>query len=358
MVNQIHRINSCVGAFYFEILLFLLVVFVCRKKYYLPLFFLLMVSWRFFFKIESSRYCVLFLFLLFYLFIIESSVKTTKITPKTKVLICISFLLLTKNFIATFSSFRNNYIIDLQENVKSLYEDHSKKIVYIDKSEYYRILNEQTIVPSSAVIAKPLDDSYSIDKLMEDVDYINRDMYFFAKDGYGFQFDLLNKTQTKIPNILHNQRILSCKTNKKNRSISVYRINNFQSSINIDRIISQNKKIFKGDSYSLCAYEPVYDVYVLYKDRTIYWLIGTEVKEGTEIVLQIHTNEHNLLPADRIKYRFDNLGIKFKKQIITDVIDGYSVIVQKIPGTYSISRIRVGYYTKGHFLWTRVFELT
>jgi len=116
---------------------------ILRTKRRLGLVFLssafLMILWRSFFQISTSRYCAIFIVMGLLVLIVEIRNIDSYRRVKTATIICICAGLVCYNTIKSFSSFRDIYILDVKEDTRSiLHKNHDSK-VSINPKEYGRI---------------------------------------------------------------------------------------------------------------------------------------------------------------------------------------------------------------------------
>lgn len=109
----------------------------------------------------------------------------------------------------------------------------------------------------------------------------------------------------------------------------------------------------------LKAYNAEHEVYVYQVEDELYWLIGTEIDENTEIIYHLHTNEPDILPKERIRYGFDNLGFRSGTgEELVNIDDHYRVFVADIPTEYLITAITVGFSTNRTVEWMDYFRIS
>ena len=111
---------------------------------------------------------------------------------------------------------------------------------------------------------------------------------------------------------------------------------------------------------TLKAYNHEYDTYVYQIENRLYWVIGTDLNEGTEVIYQIHTSNPDKLPEERRKYKFDNNGFFVGKEIKSSnerYCGKYLIYEREIPDDYPVVAICVGYSESGRIKWSAYFRL-
>ena len=140
IINILERICDCVQIPYFILMIFLIVVIGIRHTKTNILILIvggLMILWRLFFIITSSRYCIS---IIAYLIILSAAV-AKNIKWKTVfifgfVALCILF---SFNVIKTRSSFRNNYIFDIADLVKAYRPAYDETRIFTRFQEFERL---------------------------------------------------------------------------------------------------------------------------------------------------------------------------------------------------------------------------
>ena len=113
----------------------------------------------------------------------------------------------------------------------------------------------------------------------------------------------------------------------------------------------------------LKAYSSDYDTFVFLvpgedgKEDRIIWLIGwDELDSSTEIIYHLYTNTPELLPDDRIQYRYDNRGFRDGTGYVQQRLGRYRVFEDIIPNNYVVTAIVVGFNTEGTITWSDAFR--
>lgn len=304
--------------------------------------------WRGFSYIQSSRYYSIFIFfgLLLSAFAVNyfSHLSKRKHIHRTVVF----FFVLTLMLIHTdkiFSSFRNVYIFDLQESVKSIMTNEPESDIYIYDKEFKRIRNNNNLSSKHLKIIFPeiyhdFTDLFIKNNTLYDNLYLvrpNKD-FFFLNEGK-------KKNDAKFLEI---ERFVSNKSHTA--FLSIYKHFPYIPFPEVD--ISQHYKYAK-----LKAYIPEYNTYIYQVQNKIVWLIGAEIDSKTEIIYHIHTDSPELLPESRIKHKFDNWGFYFNDKSGKERIGKYHVFEKAIPSQYPISQINVGFNNGISIIW-RSFTLS
>lgn len=105
----------------------------------------------------------------------------------------------------------------------------------------------------------------------------------------------------------------------------------------------------------LKVYNKDYDVYVFQCDTVLYWVVGKELSQNTEIICHLYTSELDKLPENRRINGFDNVGFNAgyheSKQIGKYIV--YSI---ELPTEYTITAICTGFNIDGDINWLEYFR--
>lgn len=360
MLNLLDQTTKCL-----QIPYFILFVFVCalllffKKKFFFILLFLLifMISWRLCFRINSSRYCISFLLILYLGLAILFPIVQKRFMINVPVLVIIMGLLFY-NSIKLFSGFRNLYQLDLADDVRCILSNSENNCIFIQEKEFFRLGVAESSLSSRQISMRTLPMSYeSLTPFYDLYDYIRKDSYVVLS-GKGKE----SEPHISIPDNSHStfSEIRHYCSNKKTSFESIYY--HPQTTPDLLRLTNEiNNPEIKDivEKGLLKAYEPISDTYVFQLDHDLIWLIGTEIVVGTEIVYHLHTNSPELLPSQRIIHGFDNRGILVRNSNDLKFIGNYIVFKKEIPDDYPITTVRVGFYNSKSKtnIWSRTFQL-
>lgn len=314
--------------------------------------FVFSLTWRFFFKISSSRYCCNFLILFFICFgiTLQKIVKDKYSSLATRLILCI---LLPYNIIDSLYSSQNTFILDCNEYLRSnLIEKDS--VFLIDSREYSRIQEniknmQKRFDLSSHTVFESIIGKYSFWKC---------DGYYVIYEKKGSR-SLIDSRQKKV-----------CSFVSKKKYLNIYRIKKFSplTSIANDKIESLIQEDIKnGNLVSdliktitrdgiLKSFNTKKNIYIYQYENKIYWFVDKNLPNDSEIICHIYSEKPDLLPPERIQYGYDNLGFILKKQKAIYSYNGYNIYSKKISNEYPIACIKVGTEYCGVVTWFYPFK--
>lgn len=327
-------ITSCMGLF----LLF-------RKKYYFVLalciiFFSLL--WRFFLNYQSSRYYSVFIIY----GIILSIYTYYKIAGKCfKKRVLITSVMILIHLIKSFSSFRNTYILDAID-VLGANTRHSDQLnVVVCEQEFYRTNGLLRKTDPNTTIYLAQNSETNLDLLLIATSSFYKDLLFVTSQNVVNNRVNMTFSQEKIISLFFSNK-------KHNRTLKIFRKERYVPCPGTKKIIELLKNAV------LKAYISQYDTYIYQNNDRIVWVIGKELKKNTEIIYHLYTDYPELLPSHRIKYGFDNLGLKYDESKQIDIIDHYRVFTSNVPSEYPIAYAISGFNDNGDIIWTTPFSLS
>lgn len=340
-----HLINSLYFFLFFSTLLGVIFVIIHKKiNYTLLAIFLFCFSWRLCSLHQSSRYYSIFIIggvMLSTYALIELMQTMQKKRFKSLIEIACIVLLLFVQLQKVYSGFRNNYIYDLQDDIKLHLTENKNSVAWIYNDEYYRIKN---LDPHDNYFRLINFQSNNLTDLFFANNYYNKDILIVLPQSSKSHFPTKQKPTyyngqidiRKIENHLSN-------TNH-NKFISVFKVNPYAPSPDFDI-----NSYFEG--LDLFVFIPEYEAYIYQMKDYFVWVIGGDISPKTEIVYQLYTDKTFLLPQNRIQYGFDNLGFKVGSKYEIDSIGRYRVFKKQIPSQYPIKKIRFGFSSSGKVLF-------
>lgn len=362
MLNIVNQIVKALQIPYFVLLILTGSILFLSKRKFFYLFFIIvsfMVLWRMFFNISASRYCASFLLVLFCA--LPISLRGFRINAHCFNLIiftlCMGFLGL--NFLKLFSSFRDVYFLDLNDDMKMILFNNPNDVGFVIEKDYNRIrvadaplFNRQMVYEYPPLSYKEL--TYFYNKYFDIYNYMTADSFFFIPQ----------KSNENIPAKVENgvltfKEIRHYRTNKKSSFYSVYHL-----PVTHPPLLAQIDEIKDPDLKGcvrggvLKVYEPYYDTYVFQIGNKLVWLIGSDIKDGTELVYHIFTDVPELLPVNRIQHGFDNRSFRFNAKKEHKKYGKYIVFEKDIPDFYPVTKIRVGFSMDLMPIWSRFFNIT
>lgn len=335
---------SCLGA----------VIFLKRNaKIGIALFSILFfcIVWREFSYYSSSRYYAVFLLygLFFSAYAADYLIHICKKPAARKgVFLFLLAALLGCHTAKMFSSFRNNYILDLQDDAKRTIANNPDDVIYVYNKEFIRLKGQNT--EDHLKILSYWDDYDINDIFLRKCHYTNK-AFFVVPESKGSPaappgdevFKAARLCRTKVEQHITNT--------KHTKTISMYRFR-FDSvpAPEVDLSTAYDNPILK-------AYVPEYDAFIYQVKNKLVWLIGADIEADTEIIYQQLTDHPELLPPDRVEYGFDNRGFRASSKSGGKRMGRYLVIEKDIPSEYPITEIRAGFSGNGVKHW-RIFCLT
>lgn len=347
LFDVINKIAGCLHFPYF--LIFLFIPIACYSKQKKPIIFICIVSllfvlWRAFFHISSSRYCAIFVLILFLLLYLS---------PKNKLLISNKFILFTicflvaYNLISSFSSFSNIYLLDAKDYISHAHNVPSR--IVIDQKEFFRL---RPLAKSSEHNYYSIDSKKEIDSIFSN--YINNMflckevLYCIKEDSSktGIYHTFLDKRQNKQTCT----KICQFATNYKKSLLSLYLHNSFSPS-----------PFQKADQHDLFGRPVIYDadknVFVFFNDKRFYLFLSSDYGGNTIITYDLRSSAPNLLPIRSLKSLYDNRGFRIKQGKTVGIENGFRILQLDIPQEYPISTILLAIKTEDNkaYIWKKSF---
>ena len=240
-----------------------------------------------------------------------------------------------------FSSFKNNYIFDLQDRVNRIQKDEPKSDIFIYHQEFKRI-GRNAADNNPHIKRLPFDDYSDPATLYIEKGAFSNSMYLIVPNYFNSSIanDSSLHYEGGVKRYSEIERFYSNAGHRK--YISFYRHIPYTPApnTNIDDKLTNNHAVLK-------AFIPEYDAFIYQIQDRLIWLIGAPLDPKTEIIYHIHTDQPELLPASRIKYRFDNRGFRINDKSERERIGTYRVFEKTIPSSYHITLIKVGFYSEG-----------
>lgn len=365
-MELVYQICKCLYIPYFAFgILCLLSLSLHNKKFFLLLLSVcvVMCSWRLFLNTFSSRYCSAFLLLFLVAFSLSykhlSSLRPFRIF--SFVLFCFLFLF---NCINLFSSYRNNYIFDLQDDFLFFLSNNKDNRIFLDETNSLRLSSIYT--PSGCKQLFYLRSAlFNIKNNPSDFFYqhsfSDHDYYFCSEKGILDKTFYLTTTEDSSlqANPIKFYKIRNYITNKqKDRFFSVYThdlISSSMFSCGADFSSLDYMKEVKEHGV-LKVYQPLFDYYLFQVRNKLLWFVGSNVEKVTEFHYHVHTDYPDRLPQKFIQSGCENLS--FLPGINCTELPSfghYRVFEKNIPTGYPISKIRVGCKTKDAIVWLFFF---
>ena len=314
---------------------------------------ILCLIWRSFSQYVSYRYYVVFI--LYGLFFSAYAIARLRGVFQNELIFKGVFLLLLVVIFGShtakiLSSFRNNYILDLQDGVRSAVACDPSNVIYIHKKEFARLWGDERKTDEQVRILS-YSNKYDINEVfLRDCHYTNS-AYFFVSEKNNSPATSLEKVVFKASNLLRS-KVWHLVTNTKHSNIfSVYKfqLNPFPSP-EVDLSTVYSDPVLK-------AYVPEYDAFIYQAKKKMIWLIGVDFDSETEIIYHQLTDRPDLLPKNRIEDGFDNRGFRSGDKSKRKQIGRYFVFEKSIPSEYPITAIRAGFSANNIRYW-RIFHLT
>lgn len=311
------------------------------KKYVIILLALFMLSWRGFALYSSSRYyCIIIIYatgLTLYFF-------KNHLRKNRCIILAAVALIVSINIIRSFSASQNNYINDLKAFVERKESTEDNYDIYVYEKEKVRI-------PTQTMIYADLF-PFTADTLDKGLTYFYLENSFFSKTLYIIaQRNMLNQADSDAKD--HNKYYVTKKT------VGNFFTGSYQKRIQICKIFPftpfpPQEVLTAINNAELKAYITEYDAFIYQKDNCLIWAIGDKLNVGTEIIYHLITDYPEYLPPSRIKYGFDNRGIRVNNKDVLN-ISGYDIYKKEIPTEYPIKKIRCGFNDNGEKVWAREF---
>ena len=296
--------------------------------------------WRNLNNINSSRYYSIFLLAAVSLSAYAIDSLFSLMQQRFSLLLSLFLLLLSLSIhlIKCFSGFRNNYVLDLREDVEAISRKESNSIIFINSKEFKRIgqvAHGNRIIKLSSNRYYDFTDLYIENCLFYDPAYLIISVDA-SPDTVGLSASVQEpslRRYSKIENHFSNTEHSKC--------VSVYRHSPYVPSSDCD--LSEHYA-----SPILRSYIPEYDTFIYQVQNKIVWLIGKEINPQTEIVYHLVTDKPHLLPEWRRHYNFDNRGFRSGDKWERECIGRYRVFEKEIPSEFPITSIRVGFDLDGN----------
>lgn len=332
MYNVFEKIIDCISIPYAIFAVVAIISFLKSNKPILGLVvfsILFLYVWRLFFQIVSSRYCSIFIVVLFVIIAIAGR-ETNLFWKRTKIIIT---LLISYNLLKVTSSFRNIYIYDIQEEISSL-SNNPQNIFFVEKKEFRRLSdNADKINPIDKFIYFNKGELKSVDIFKNKYEFWNYNGYIIGSEDCEvlLKDDLFYK-QKKVLSM--SKYITNKSKNKWCRVVKVDKTSPlvFENTLlNDDPYISSilNKGVLKSVNIELDTY------LFLYQNRIVLF-VGSELIPGTWIYIHVYKNGTT--------NEFDELGFHNNSNRLYKKIGNYSIYEQSIPVCYKNKYVKVGFY--------------
>lgn len=294
---------------------------------------------------SASRYYSIFILVAVFLsaYAIDTFFSLLNHRFTTLLFIILLPLSLSIHLIKCFSGFRNNYILDLRDNVEAISRRESNSFVFISAKEFRRIgqaalYNRIYILPSNQ--------HHDFANLsIEKSNFYNSSYFIEPGDATATTNSSTLFQNAPLGNYLMIENHFSNSGHTK--CVSVYRYSSYIPSPDCDL----------SDHYAnpiLRAFIPEYDTYIYQVQNKMVWLIGKEIDPKTEIIFHLFTNKPHLLPERRRKYGFDNRGFRGNNKYERESIGKYRVFEKDIPSEYPVISIQVGFNFYGTCILRKV----
>lgn len=238
-------------------------------------------------------------------------------------------MLVVYNVISIFSSYRNVFIFDLQDDIKQISLKEPNAHFFVEGKEYLRI--SSVVDPGKRQLIQ--DDLKSFNELYDIYALWDKRAYYCISDNK-HKNSQKNKTQL---NAIGFKKIRRYLTNKqKNKTFSIY-FYPPQPPPACDSFTEYSKDGI------LRAYIQEYDVFIYQINNKLVWLVGTDLDPKTEFLYFLYTDDINLLPEHRIKHGYDNRGFRIENYKKEEYVGKYRVFSKEIPAEYPITSIKVGF---------------
>ncbi len=335
-------INCVTFPFFVVSIILIFILIFSRKKDSFFLFIILIIPllWRQAAKnqLTSSRYCSIFL-ILFVVYGVYALKSNCMIIKNRKTVWIITVLgLVASNLAFAFSSFRNTYIYDLQEEVSFLSND-KKNIFFVDNRDLKRLSTLNSKVLGRDVRPETNDE---FEELLNTFEYWSKNAYYLFPERK-------NATPRIISTDIFNNNITLKKTaqfftNKyKTKVYSTYCQKHFYPQ-SYDYLKKADNGLIQRILYNgiLQSFNLEKDTYIYQINDKLYWIIGANIDKRTEIIYQVHSDQTDLLPETERKLGFENLFFFIGSKYELLQYGKYYVMERLIPSNYSITYINVG----------------
>lgn len=335
---------SCLGAVIF---------FKRNMKIGIALFSILFlcIVWRGFSFYSSSRYYAIFL--LYGLFFSACAADYLiqvfrKPAVRKGIFLFLLAALLGCHTAKMFSSFQNNYFLDLQDDAKRTIANDPDDIVYIYNKEFTRLKGQKA---DDHLRLLSYSDDYDINEIfLKKCHYTNK-AYFVVPESNSNPATPPGDKSFKAGRLCRTKVEQHFTNTKHTKTISMYKFR-------FDSVPAPEVDLSSAyDNPILKAYIPEYDTFIYQVKNKLVWLIGADIETDTEIIYQQLTDRPDLLPPNRVEYCFDNRGFHASSKSGGKRVGRYLVIEKDIPTEYPITEIRAGFSGNGVKYW-RIFCLT
>ena len=267
-------------------------------------------------------------------------------------LLCVTGLIIF-NTIKLNSSFRNNYIFDIKDDIRMLLSTDQSSKIYLDVKEFDRFY-----APELSKKRQPQID-YSLPSNTFNKFYIH---YCFWNSPVYFAYQFKETKTNTLSKLLKDnsqsgvsfQPVRRYYTNKNKNTSFLF----LRSHVFIPPIPPEIQQ--RTQNGVLKTYNPDYDVYVFQIDDRLLWFVGKDITQKTEFLFFLFTNRPELLPPKRIVHGFDNKDFHVTEQKNTcerEKCGKYRVFEGTIPKEYPITSVEVGYAANGKHLWISYFDV-
>lgn len=307
-----------------------------------------MFIWRLMYGVTSSRYNASFLFfnIFFLAYFFRKVIFSRNRIGIIVAVLCVTGLIIF-NVIKLNSSFRNNYVFDVQDDIRMILSSDQSAKIYIEKKEF-----ERFYAPDLSNIKQGKVD-YSIPANSFHSFYLN---YCIWNSPIYFAYQLIETQTNNLSTLLKdNERngvsfypVRRYYTKKSKRTSLLF----FRSKVYIPPIPPEIQQ--RAQDGVLKVYNPEYDVYIFQIEDRLIWFIGKDITQKTEVLFFLFTDQPELLPPKRVIYGSDNQDFHVtdkKSSYERERCGKYRVFERTIPKGYPITSVKVGYYANGKHLW-------
>ena len=259
------------------------------------------------------------------------------------IVLLLTTILLCLHLGKTFSSYKNNYILDLQDRVDKILTDEHKSDIHIYEREFQRIGRNKAITNMHVKILPSSNYNAPTDLYIKNGSFSNN-MYLIVSNEYSSfiaskpfsLFEYKKKRYSEVEHFVSNAG--------HTKYLSVYRHFPYVPTPDLDDNQIINHAVLK-------AFIPEYDAFIYQAQDKMIWLIGAPIDTKTEIIYHIYTDQPELLPSYRIQYKYDNWGFRVNSKNEREKNGKYRMFEKNIPTKYHITLIRTGFNTEGKIIW-------
>ena len=305
-----------------------------------------MVAWRTKWTISSTRYFVAYLIVAFSAIAIALKVISRKHTLGKRFCVCALFLTCINLFIL-FSSFRNIYVFDIEDQVREVGSNSENKI-FLNEKEYKRFGQ----FPGIDIIQDFPENRSDIEVLCNRYAFCQENAYIFFRnqESPGSEFSWGNDIDLRKTQQFYTDK-------NKRKTCSIFLLKKYVPPLYYDPNLNgytDLEEVLKNGT--LECYNLTSDSYIFRYEDNLFWVIGMDIDKNAEIIFHVFTDRLDLLP--RNQKRFDNRGFRLSSRSRMKDCGNYKVFKQSIPKEYPISRIRAGINDSGKIIWFREFPLS